>query len=222
MLRLLARGLSNKQIAARARDLAEDGRATTSSTSTRRSARRPAPRRACSPCATACCPRSSPARAGAGGLPKMRRTPHDATAARSVGSRVVERGDEARCRRFRGQRRARRGPRRGRGPARGHRRLHGQLRRDPRRTWTLAPLLRGLPGGQCHCPHWGYVFKGRLTWRFADHEEVYEAGRRVLRPAGPHAAWPRPGAEFVQFSPAEELREVDAAITRGLKAMQAG
>ena len=38
------------------------------------------------------------------------------------------------------------------------------------------PLLKGLPGDRCQCPHWGYVLKGRITYRFADHEEVFEAG----------------------------------------------
>jgi hypothetical protein len=28
-------------------------------------------------------------------------------------------------------------------------------------THDLVQALSGLPGGQCHCPHWGYVFKGR-------------------------------------------------------------
>src|SRR5438552_3029015 len=26
----------------------------------------------------------------------------------------------------------------------------------------LAPLLKGLPNDLCSCPHWGYVFKGRM------------------------------------------------------------
>src|SRR4051794_19433882 len=33
------------------------------------------------------------------------------------------------------------------------------------------PLLKGLPGDSCHCPNWGYVLKGRMTFRFDDHEE---------------------------------------------------
>ena len=37
-------------------------------------------------------------------------------------------------------------------------------------------LLRGLPDDRCQCPHWGYVLKGRLTYRFGDHDEVFEAG----------------------------------------------
>src|SRR6266545_6298504 len=43
-----------------------------------------------------------------------------------------------------------------------------------REDMDLAPLLKGLPDDRCQCPHWGYVFKGRITWRFADHDEVSE------------------------------------------------
>ena len=28
------------------------------------------------------------------------------------------------------------------------------------------PMLKGLPGDRCPCPHWGYVFKGRVTYTF--------------------------------------------------------
>lgn len=38
------------------------------------------------------------------------------------------------------------------------------------------PLLKGAPGDQCQCPHWGYVLRGRLTYRVGDHEESFEAG----------------------------------------------
>ena len=38
------------------------------------------------------------------------------------------------------------------------------------------PLFKGLPEDKCSCPHWGYVFKGRLTFDCGDHEEVFEAG----------------------------------------------
>src|SRR5256714_7644436 len=46
------------------------------------------------------------------------------------------------------------------------------------------PLLKGLPGDSCHCPHWGYVLSGRLTFRFPDHEEVFEAGDAFYVPPG--------------------------------------
>jgi hypothetical protein len=85
-----------------------------------------------------------------------------------------------------------------------------------------APLLKGLPDDRCQCPHWGYVFKGRLTFRFADREEVHEAGDAFYLPAGHVGVANEPGTEFVQFSPTAELRETEAVITKNMQAMQAG
>ena len=62
-----------------------------------------------------------------------------------------------------------------------------------RQDMDLAPLLRGLPGDLCPCPHWGYVIKGTLTWRFADHEEVFEAGDAFYAPPG-HALGSAPAS----------------------------
>ena len=73
------------------------------------------------------------------------------------------------------------------------------------------PLLKGLPGDACPCPHWGYVLKGRLTYRFADHEEVFEAGDAFYLPPG-HVPLADAGSELVQFSPSEELRAVEAVM----------
>lgn len=81
------------------------------------------------------------------------------------------------------------------------------------------PLLRGLPDDSCQCPHWGYVLKGRLTFRFADHEEVFEAGDAFYLPPG-HVPSAEAGSEYLQFSPSEELRVVAAAMTRNMQAMQ--
>jgi cupin domain len=81
------------------------------------------------------------------------------------------------------------------------------------------PLLRGLPGDSCQCPHWGYVLKGRLTFRFADHEEVFEAGDAFYLPPG-HVPLADADSEYVQFSPAEPLRETEAAMMRNMQAMQ--
>src|SRR5206468_10667795 len=35
----------------------------------------------------------------------------------------------------------------------------------------LRPLLAGLPGDHCDCPHWGYVIEGVITIRYADGTE---------------------------------------------------
>jgi Cupin domain. len=85
-------------------------------------------------------------------------------------------------------------------------------------THDLAPMLKALPGGNCSCPHWGYVLKGRVIVRYDDHEEVLEAGDAFYMAPG-HAPEAEAGTELVQFSPAKELAEVEAAI---MKSMQAG
>jgi len=82
------------------------------------------------------------------------------------------------------------------------------------------PLLKGLPDDLCQCPHWGYVFKGRVTHRFADHEEIHEAGDAFYVPPG-HTQLADAGTEYLQFSPAEELRPVSETIAKNMQAMQA-
>ena len=83
----------------------------------------------------------------------------------------------------------------------------------------LAPLLKGLPDDECQCPHWGYLFKGRLTTRFGDREEIVEAGNAFYIPPG-HTQAAAAGSEFVIFSPTEELRVTEEAIARNMQALQ--
>ena len=82
------------------------------------------------------------------------------------------------------------------------------------------PLLKGQPDDSCQCPHWGYVVKGRLTYRFADHEEIFEAGDAFYLPPG-HVPLAEAGSELIQFSPAAELKLVEAAMMENMRAMQA-
>jgi mannose-6-phosphate isomerase-like protein (cupin superfamily) len=81
------------------------------------------------------------------------------------------------------------------------------------------PLLKGLPDDRCPCAHWGYVFKGRITFQFADHEETFEAGDAFYVPAG-HSPVIEAGTEYLQFSPARELHEVSETMTRNAQALQ--
>ena len=60
-------------------------------------------------------------------------------------------------------------------------------------------------------PHWGYVLKGRLVVRYEDREETIEAGDAFYMPPG-HAPEAEEGTEIVQFSPAEELAAMVAAL----------
>jgi hypothetical protein len=83
-------------------------------------------------------------------------------------------------------------------------------------------LMKGLPDDRCQCPHWGYVLNGRITYRFADHDEIVETGDAFYLPPGHIPVSHEPGTTIVQFSPAEELRHTEEAIQRNMQAMQAG
>ena len=72
----------------------------------------------------------------------------------------------------------------------------------------FTPLLKGLPGDMCQCPHWGYVLAGSIHIRYADGtEEVNQAGDLYYWPGG-HTGWTDEGVTFVEFSPEHELRPV--------------
>ena len=91
-----------------------------------------------------------------------------------------------------------------------------------RQDIDATPLLKGLPDDQCQCPHWGYVVNGRVTIRYADREEVFETGDAFYTPPGHVPVKHEPGTEMLLFSPAEELREVAATMTKNMQSMQAG
>ena len=85
-----------------------------------------------------------------------------------------------------------------------------------RQDHNLAPMLAGLPGGMCQCPHWGVVTKGRMTVSYADHDEVIEAGDAFYMTPG-HTPAAEAGTEFVQFSPTDLLAETEAAIAEAMQ-----
>ncbi len=88
-----------------------------------------------------------------------------------------------------------------------------------RGTANDAPLFKGLPDDRCQCPHWGYVLKGRLRMEFADREEVYQAGDLFYSPPG-HIPVPEAGCEFIDFSPADEMRQTMEVLARNMRAIQ--
>jgi hypothetical protein len=71
------------------------------------------------------------------------------------------------------------------------------------------PLLAGLPGDVCACPHWGYVLQGSITIRYADgSEEVTGEGEAYYWPGG-HTGWVgADGISFVEFRPTDEITPV--------------
>jgi hypothetical protein len=80
------------------------------------------------------------------------------------------------------------------------------------------PLMQGLPDDRCQSPHWGYVLGGTLTFRFADHDEVYEAGEAYYAPPG-HIPVVSAGTEIVEFSPTGPYRETMSVVERNLGAL---
>jgi hypothetical protein len=91
-----------------------------------------------------------------------------------------------------------------------------------RQDMDATPLLKGMPDDQCQCPHWGYVIKGRLSYRVGDREEVFTAGDAFYLPPGHIPIATEPGSESVQFSPTEPLRKVQEVMRRNAEALQAG
>jgi hypothetical protein len=81
-----------------------------------------------------------------------------------------------------------------------------------------APLLfKGLPDDRCQSPHWGYVVAGKVTFRYADHDEVYEGGDAYYAPPG-HIPVVTAGTEVIEFSPTEEYGRTMEVLSRNLAA----
>ena len=88
-----------------------------------------------------------------------------------------------------------------------------------RQEHSLTQLLKGLPGDSCPCPHWGYLFAGKITVTYADRVELYQAGDAFLMSPG-HVPAAEAGTEFVQFSPTDQLDLVRAHMAATARAMQ--
>lgn len=81
-----------------------------------------------------------------------------------------------------------------------------------------APLFAGLPDDACQCPHWGYVVRGRLTYRYTDGtvDEIGAGEAYYARPG--HTPVLYAGTEVVEFSPAEALQQTIEVVMRNLAA----
>ena len=82
-----------------------------------------------------------------------------------------------------------------------------------------ASMLKGLPDDRCQCPHWGYVLKGQMRFKFADHEEVYSAGELYYAPPG-HTTLLEAGCEYIEFSPTEEYDKTMEVAMRNISAQE--
>jgi hypothetical protein len=82
--------------------------------------------------------------------------------------------------------------------------------------------FKGLPDDRCQCPHWGYLLKGRMRVKYADHDEVVTAGDAYYMAPG-HDAVMEEDCEVVEFSPkGEAYQKMWEAANRNMAAMQRG
>jgi hypothetical protein len=81
------------------------------------------------------------------------------------------------------------------------------------------PLFKGLPDDRCQSPHWGYVERGRVTFRYADRDEVYEAGDAYYAPPG-HIPVVESGTDIVEFSPTGDYERTMAVVAENLATAQ--
>ncbi len=70
------------------------------------------------------------------------------------------------------------------------------------------PLLEGLEGDLCQCPHWGYMLKGSIRMHTPDGPKDYVAGQAFYWAPG-HAGEALEDVEYVDFSPVAELQAVN-------------
>lgn len=75
----------------------------------------------------------------------------------------------------------------------------------------VSPYLAGLPDNMCHCPHWGYLLKGRLLVKYKDHHEEIPAGSAYYVPPG-HLVTFLEDCETIEFSPAAEQKSTSDIV----------
>lgn len=71
----------------------------------------------------------------------------------------------------------------------------------------MGPALKGLADDSCQCPHWGYLFTGRLRMHTNDGDKTYEAGQAVYWAPG-HVPVALEDCDYVDFSPTAEFNQV--------------
>ena len=80
----------------------------------------------------------------------------------------------------------------------------------------LTPFFQGLPNDQCQAAHWGYVVKGKVSFKYGDRDETFETGDAYYAPPG-HTPVLYAGTEIVEFSPTEELNRTIEVVTKNME-----
>ena len=81
----------------------------------------------------------------------------------------------------------------------------------------MTPFLKGLPEDRCQCEHWGYVIKGKVTFKSAEGEETFETGDAYYVKPG-HSPVLYAGTAVVEFSPTAELQRTIEVATKNMEA----
>jgi hypothetical protein len=81
----------------------------------------------------------------------------------------------------------------------------------------MTPLFVGLPDDRCQCSHWGYVIKGKLTYKTDAGIEEFDAGDAYYVGPG-HLPVLSAGTEVVEFSPTDALNETMAVVEKNMAA----
>jgi hypothetical protein len=79
----------------------------------------------------------------------------------------------------------------------------------------LAPFFVGLPDDKCQAPHWGYVVKGKVTFKTANGDETFEGGDAYYVGAG-HTPILYAGTEVIEFSPTTELQHTLEVVEKNM------
>ena len=77
-------------------------------------------------------------------------------------------------------------------------------------------MFKDLAEGLCPCPHWGFLFKGKMTVRYKDHDETITAGEAYYLKPG-HNSIISAGTESMEVSPKREYEEAIKAINKAIK-----
>jgi hypothetical protein len=81
------------------------------------------------------------------------------------------------------------------------------------------PFLEGLPNDRCHCPHWGYVIRGKFRVLYGDREEDVLANEADYLAPG-HSIIVDAGTELIEFSPRQQFADHMKAVDENQGAVE--
>jgi hypothetical protein len=81
----------------------------------------------------------------------------------------------------------------------------------------FTPMFEGLNNNSCHCPHWGYVFKGTIRIVYDDGSEDVTTSGDVFYWQPGHTAIVDEDVILMDFSPDKELDEVMSHVAKKME-----